>query len=112
MGRGGGVSIAVPPPALPQASGSPPSTSPGTGSSPPPRGASDIRHLVAESADPTISESWSPCLLLVSLPLLFLIYWYFSRRWTKSVKRSRKQSTYRCHYPENAVDFSDVESGI
>merc|ERR1711964_45390 len=71
----------------------------------------DVRRLAADSALPDPSGSWSPLLLMVSIPLLFLIYWFFARRWTKPVKRSRKQSTYRCHYPENAQDFSDVEPG-
>lgn len=62
------------------------------------------------AADPS-TVSGSPTFWVLSMiPLMFLVYWFFSRK--TPVKRSRKQSTYRCHYPENAEDFSDVEPEI
>merc|ERR1711964_454209 len=67
------------------------------------------RRLAADSSTPSGSSSF---LLFSVIPLLFLVYWFFSRRFQTPTKRSRKQSTYRCHYPENAEDFSDVEPEI
>merc|ERR1711964_352368 len=66
------------------------------------------------AADPSALTGNLGFLLLAVIPLLFLVYmyWFFSRRFQIPAKRSRKQSTYRCHYPENAEDFSDVEPEI
>lgn len=64
------------------------------------------------AADPSALSGSSSLLLFSMIPLLFLVYWFFSRRFQTPAKRSRKQSTYRCHYPENAEDFSDVEPEI
>merc|ERR1711964_592692 len=70
-----------------------------------------IDRFSAGAAAPSHCGS-SSILLFSGILLLFLVYWFFSRRFQTPAKRSRKQSTYRCHYPENAEDFSDVEPGI
>merc|ERR1711900_14062 len=70
-----------------------------------------VRRRLAAPSDPQHSASYG-MLLFSAIPLLFLIYWFFRRRMATPVKRSRKQSTYRCHYPENAEDFSDVDPAI
>merc|ERR1712096_446484 len=67
---------------------------------------------LAAAAEPSTLSGSSSILLFSMIPLLFLVYWFFSRRFQAPVKRSRKQSTYRCHYPENAEDFSEVEPEI
>jgi len=79
--------------------------------------ASVVKHL-GGSGSQTLPSAQEPgylpamALLPLGIALLFLVHWFFSRRFQTPVKRSRKQSTYRCHYPENAEDFSDVEPEI
>jgi len=70
------------------------------------------RRLAADSSALSGSSSFLLFSLFSMIPLLFLVYRFFSRRFRTPAKRSRKQSTYRCHYPENAEDFSDVEPEI